>query len=451
MNLLNSTERVIDETPQSTEFKDGRKVSYPTEGFIFVLPILAILTAIIIRPQDFVAGLEGAPLVLILILPSLVFGLARKIISRWSIKLPQNYFLLAFLVMILVSNVMNGQLNNGLDQLLIFSKRAAFYLVCILYLDSMKKIRVVMDFIVVLSVLLAIQGIDQARTGIGWAGQHLPQGYTEIRINWIGDWDGPNVLALLFVIALAFCFEYFLGRTSKARRAFGAVAGAFLLYGIFLTNSRGGYIAMIAMLLFYFRSRFKLRYAIPIGILAFLLWQNYAPGRMSGQMQTEASAMERLWIWEQGVVLIRQNLAWGVGKGRFTQYSYEHLLAHNNYIQTAAEVGLIGFFFWVGMIYFSLKGTYRLQRPPPGEVIKEEASIGRGLLAAMMGFCAATMFVTMELDVLYLLWGLCGAAVLASRQPSIRDCTRAGKLDFLLVGASTMGVLVLMYLIVVFL
>lgn len=421
-------------------------------GFIY-----AYIVTQFIRPQDWVSGVEGSRVVLYLLIPAILVGLVKKFSSGRSIKLPQNYFVFGFLFMVLASNILNATAENGIDQFVLFVKRSLVFFIFLLYLDTPRKIRRVLDFVVLMALFLAIEGIFQAKTGVGLAGQTLMPGYEEVRIRWIGDWDGPNVLAVLFVAGFGFCLEYMLnGYSSIHRKAFALISGGVLFYAVYLTNSRGGYLALVFTVVVagFKRTGLKLKYILPAVAVLFLVLQFAAPKRMSGQHSKEESARERLWLWEQGISMTMDKPLYGVGKGNFKKQSYQNLVAHNNYIQQAAEIGLVGFFVWLGIMYFSFKGVYMVLRQDAAPALDEDdlqelRMVGGALLTSLAGFAAATMFVTMEFDLLWILWGLSGAAVLAADGCGFNVRKDIRLSDLLGIGAGATGVLAVIFLLVV--
>jgi O-antigen ligase len=268
-----------------------------------------------------------------------------------------------------------------------------------------------------LAVVLAVQGIQQAITGVGWAGQLLHPSYKDIRILWVGDWDGPNVLAILFVIGLAANLNYIFGRWSPATRVSGLVSSAFLMIGLYLTNSRGGMLALLATIGAYSLHRIRDVIAILGCAVLVVCVIAYAPSRMAEVNTVESSAHARLWLWETGILLVRSHPLWGIGKGQFQYHTYGNQIAHNNYIQVAAETGLVGFFFWSAIFYCSFKGLYQLQRLRAETPDQERlVSLSRAILLATTAFASATFFVTMELDILFVIWGLCSALIVTGRR-----------------------------------
>jgi O-antigen ligase len=253
---------------------------------------------------------------------------------------------------------------------------------------------------------------------VGWADQGLHGASSQIqqssiyeyeeygsRIFWIGDWDGPNVLALVFLFAIPFCLEnIFKVSNRKFKRLLYLTTLILLTLGLKLTNSRGGYIAFICILAVFILMRFKIKYwpvvIVPLLLLIFI----FSPKRMAIMDTGESSAHERTWLWEQGLNLGRENPVFGIGKGRFGQYAEK--IAHSNYITNFAEIGYFGLFIFVALLYFSLKNAYLVYKLARKNDL-ELSSLSRIILITTIGFYIATFFVSMELDILYVILALC--------------------------------------------
>ncbi len=61
--------------------------------------------------------------------------------------------------------------------------------------------------------------------------------------------------------------------------------------------------------------------------------------------------------------------------------------AHNSYVLAAAELGIVGLFCWIGLLYCSFKGLSVIQLREP-----RYYNYALGLQSSMVGFCAAAFF-----------------------------------------------------------
>ena len=385
-----------------------------------MIGIYAYLVALFIRPQDFMPFMLGFPVVDYIAGFTLLIAFMRLIQQKRSIAAPQNYFIILFLLVVFLSNIVNNNLNTAIEQFIVSLKRVAIFFMFFVILDSSQKLKWTINFIVIAVVILAIQSIYQSIHGIGWAGQSLGGGDIVTRVNWIGLWDGPNVLCLLFVIVLPFTLEFAFGPYSALWRLINLLFTALLSCGIYLTNSRGGFFGFLAVLFFYFLTKFKnKKKAAIVGLFlgliiisSFASFGSFAPSRM-GEIRGEASAHERTWLWEQGLNLFREKPILGIGKGQWRE------VGHNNFVEYITEMGLAGAFIYVSLIYLSFKALYIIQRLKPND-IKGDIIIlpllARALLISMIGFNVVTFFVSMEHGILFVWLALCAVTLLIARQ-----------------------------------
>src|SRR3546814_2676185 len=103
----------------------------------------------------------------------------------------------------------------------------------------------IMWMISLCAVVLTIHGIGQVGLGQGWTGMPTVQ---DGRIQYVGIFSDPNDLAMLFIMAVPMTL-LMAGRGGLLglRRVFWWAAALTLLYGVYLTNSRGAFLAVMAM------------------------------------------------------------------------------------------------------------------------------------------------------------------------------------------------------------
>lgn len=378
--------------------------------------VFAYLIEMYIRPQDWAPFMYAFPLVTVIASLTLIIALFYFARRGNSVLLPQVYFIIVYLVLVLLSNVFNGDAGFGFQQLIEYAKRASLFFAILFILEHSKQLKMVFQLIVFLSVILSIQVMLQSKYGIGVQGQVFrgPEGN---RVSWIGAWDGPNVLCLLFVLAIALSLG-FVSRTYKIHyRIINLVFIGFLLQGVYLTNSRGGYIGLLVVVAFFLwdkiirgkRLSIKLCSLLLICLLGSVVLQ-LGPSRVSELNSKESSAHERTWLWEQALNETRERPVFGVGKGQF--YASSHAFAHNNFVQNMVEMGLPGLFIYMCLVYLSLKGLFIIIRQKSISPKNAELrSLVYALFVSMIGYIVVTFFVTMELDILFVWFGLCAATV----------------------------------------
>src|SRR3546814_17662568 len=95
------------------------------------------------------------------------------------------------------------------------------------------------------AVVLTIHGIGQVRLGQGWTGMPTVQ---DGRIQYVGIFSDPNDMAILFIMEIPMTL-LMAGRGGLLglRRVSWWEAALTLLYGVYLTASRGAFLTVMAM------------------------------------------------------------------------------------------------------------------------------------------------------------------------------------------------------------
>ncbi len=409
--------------------------------------IFLYLVSLYVRPQDWVPSLMGMPTNDILIPLGLVIGFMNYSQNPSEFQIPQIKLLVFYLVVIFLSTFISVDAGTAIEQFIIFLKRVLVFIMVVWLVNTKEKLISVVYMVFLMSIFLAYQAILQALTGESWGGLTSYPGYTEIRVRWYGDWDGPNVYGLLFVISAAMSIDLFARKTnSLGVKLFGMGLFGLFMYAIYFTNSRGAVLAVICALIFYFKSYFKLWKAVLLGVAVISAIVLVGPSRMSEVSSSESSAGERVWLWEQGLEMLVDNPLLGIGRGQFAAASELKLIAHNNYVQNFAELGLLGFFCFTAILWFSFKGNYYVSKQVEGLDGRIVAANGM-LTAALIGYLATTFFVVMELDLLYFVLGLSAAAYLVARKESDQvPVVLLSKKDLLIIISGMFGLIFMIWL-----
>jgi hypothetical protein len=153
--------------------------------------------------------------------------------------------------------------------------------------------------------------------------------------------NDPNDFAQLIVSLIPLLF-FFWKKGNPLNYLFILPSIGYLIYGMYLTHSRGGMIALLGVLVF--ASRRKIG-TIPAGIIAAAGFAAASAVDWSGgrEVSVEAGA-GRMEAWAVGIGLMKQYPLFGVGFNRFTEYFM--VTAHNTVVVCAAELGTFGLFWW---------------------------------------------------------------------------------------------------------
>jgi O-antigen ligase len=219
-------------------------------------------------------------------------------------------------------------------------------LVCNL-VRSPKRYALFVSAVIALSVYLAIYSMC-----LFFGGDTIVQDGV-LRSQGTGIFGDPNDLAATIVPALALIWVRF-GDAAKAGKTVYLLAGATLLAATLLADSRGGMVALTTMFAAFVLTAKMSRTTKALTLAGAALLFLVGSGRMMNFDSQEASANSRFWFWDNGLQQLQMHPLFGVGYGQFASVN-SGMVAHNSFVQCFAELGLVGYFFWIGSIYVSLR------------------------------------------------------------------------------------------------
>src|SRR5690606_28660361 len=165
------------------------------------------------------------------------------------------------------------------------------------------------------------------------------------RVRSWGFLNDPNDFAQAIVMALPMLFGARLeGRA--LRNLFRVwLPAAILVYAVWLTRSRGGVLGLGIILAYGMLHRTgPVRAGIAVTLLALVAMATGATGGR-GYSSGEASAGGRIDAWSEGLTMLSANPLFGVGYGNFIEH--HEYTAHNSFVFAFAEIGLVGYAFWL--------------------------------------------------------------------------------------------------------
>jgi putative inorganic carbon (HCO3(-)) transporter len=237
--------------------------------------------------------------------------------------------------------------------------------------------------------------------------------FSDLRPGWVtGD---PNyfTVSALACLPLAVC----LIRKGQPtwERWFCVGSAALSLMAVTLAASRGGFIGLVAAAVFLlWRSR-HLGFRGVVGIALLVLLSFLSPVSpverlLSPTSSDQDAADSRLIVWKGALRIIATHPIFGIGLGNFKEAvsAYEdpgrtvESLAHNSYLEIAAELGIPGLLVFLCMLLATLRSLERVRNTTrkAGPILISQAAIG--IQASLLGSAVAIFFVTAYLQ--KLLW-----------------------------------------------
>ncbi len=168
-------------------------------------------------------------------------------------------------------------------------------------------------------------------------------------------------------------------------------------------SSRGAQLALaIQCILMFYRKLFRMKVIIGIAATAFLVI-TFLPEEQKvrfTEMGEDKTSQQRLLYWENGIEMIKNHPALGIGYFNFIPYYERYFhedmlypeaeLPHNIFIQIGTDAGLLGLSIYILLLLrFFQKPSYHHKIDDP---VYRAAS--KGIALGMLGFVVAGQFVT---------------------------------------------------------
>ena len=370
--------------------------------------ILVYVVLVIVRPQEYpgLVDLEWPILQIAFVAAFLAWAIsARKTFADAPYPLA-----IGFLVACMLSEVANGWSGGAIAQATQFGPIIMSFIMLSHAVTTRKRLSIAMFTFVACSCVLALHGVEQVQTGIGWTGMPLVQ--DDGRIQYVGIFSDPNDLGLLFVSVLPMAF-YLSSRGGLLglARLLWLAAAALLLYGIYLTNSRGAMLAVAVVTGAWLWMRRGIVTAVVVGGLG-LAGMTMLPSRLRELDASESSAAGRVDAWYEGLQMFISQPLFGVGAGNFTEHNY--LTAHNSFVLVLAETGFFGFTIWLAFVGYCFRMMLTIYRHQPvladaaaEAEWKTERTIAGTLFLTLCGLFAAAFFLSRSYTiVLYMITAL---------------------------------------------
>lgn len=387
-----------------------------------------------LRPVEmFAPDLAAFRPMMILWLVAFLSAVARAIERREVASRPANFVLLALLMAVIgLSQVANGWAGGALASIADFSTSAMLFVLTALNLTTIERVRTTGIVLLMCMVVLAIYAISAYHYGFMADLLLLRQGSelvgTEVdpprtpfedveglyfwRARGLGFLNDPNDFGQAIVMVLPFLWGLYEQRRTFRFVLLASLPASALLYAIFLTHSRGALLGFVALFVFAAHKMLGTVRLIGLALVAAVVISGLVVGER-GFTTKEESAAQRVEAWWAGIVMLKNKPVLGVGHGNFLDH--HELTAHNSFVLAFAELGLLGYFLWIGLLVIAYKGLSQVVRlAPPDSREHKQATLLRD---SFIGFMACAWFLSRTYQPgLYLLLALCASATWCAGQ-----------------------------------
>lgn len=375
--------------------------------FLFILANAMLF----IRPSELVPELGEVELYRYVIAACLLVSLpavVQQVFSRSLGVPPVAACVLGLFPAVILSHLANGNGEEAFEQGTSFLKIVAYFLLVLSLITTTARLRQFLCWLGVFCAILTVIAVVRYHSSFGTPSQQPPpepessvsslepkekkktMNHVAVaekvrdpetgvlvdvqRMCGTGIFNDPNDLALVLVTAIPLCLWWLTDPKRKSTRPLCIALILLFAYALFLTHSRGGLLALMAGLGALFYLRFGPAKAILAGMLALPIPLVVFAGRMTSISTSEGTGQTRIQLWSDALFYFQQQPLFGVGLDNYGSVSSH--VAHNSYLHSYVELGMLGGTFFVGAFYFALHGLYRArsaQQTPGAENLPERA------------------------------------------------------------------------------
>jgi putative inorganic carbon (hco3(-)) transporter len=405
--------------------------------FFFILVI--VLTYL--RPVEvFIPALAEARVGLIVAMLALIVASVSRLNARDRAFDNKHLLLLGvFVFAIFASQATRGWLGGAISSVASFAFSGVFFALGCMNITNLDKLKSTMRALIFCATALAFFSVFSYHTGFmsevlvlrqttpaaelfGPAAMGIlspTEDFAKLwlwRIRSFGFLSDPNDFAQFLLLGLFFNLA-FIEKVKFLKALFISLPTAgLLLYAVYLTHSRGAILGLGAMLFVLCYTKygvFKTALFFTPPFVGALVLSVVSGGREFSA--GEESAGGRIAAWSEGLVMLKNRPIFGVGFESFTDH--HAYTAHNTFVLCFAELGLVGYFAWLGLLIFVLLGLKDSLTRLKGDSHKELSKWTGVIAVAIIGFMTCSFFLSRTYSpTLYILLAMGAVAARLTKQ-----------------------------------
>lgn len=369
----------------------SNRVKEPLSGAYFWL--LVFLLVYCGRPEDYIPGVAHLHLAKV----AGMFALIAFVMSLGQLKrgLPRETGLLILLLIqfglaAILSPVYKAR---AVQVTFEFSKAVLIIVVMVLAVTTWDRLRKLLFIqagaVAVIGAVSVLKGKLYGRRLMGVVG---------------GIYANPNDLAIALVLCLPLCLFFMFWTRSRSRKLLWAGAALIMTYGVFLTASRAGFLALLIVALiclWEFGVKGGRSYLIPLTVVAVVLMIVLAGknttqrlsdtfGSQGDYEHAHGSAVARKALLIKSLEVTLEHPIFGIGPGDFQIISGQWNQTHNVYTALSSEAGLPALILFLAMYGYSFSNLREVRRKaPPGSAV---FLLAQALRASLIAYAPAAFF-----------------------------------------------------------
>jgi len=312
---------------------------------------------------------------------------------------PQARAFLIFFALATASWLTLGRSPSATTMLAIYGSHLLFLVTTVSIVDSLPRLRWTLLAAVAAMGFVSLYVLRDWQLGSAVYGLSYRPGYVA------GD---ANFFTASVLLCLPVTLVLLWREKNMPVRIFCLVCLVVTLGAITLAASRGGFLGLlVAMTWLLWHSRNRMRNLLLVGLCMglFLAVSPLSPiERFLHPDNSDTSSVRiHLELWQAGMKIVRDHPLTGIGVGQFKSAvgAYSSVkdlsrLAHNTYLEIAAEMGIPGLILFLATFWFSFRALNEVRMADYPDSAKWLSSAATGIQAGLLGFAVAAFFVSAE-------------------------------------------------------
>ena len=321
------------------------------------------------RPYELIPGLSGlSSIAFILAIATLLIYLPTQISSEGSLTILSTevkcvLFITFWALLTMPLAKSPGTVWETFNDT--FNKVIVMFIVMVNTLRTPARLKGLMWLSIGVGVMLSFQAVELYR-----AGEFAAEGY-RVSVEYGGMFGNPNDLAMHLVIVTPMAFAFGMAAKKMSARILYFGLTFLLIIGNMVTQSRGAFLALIAVATVLVwklgkKQRFKV---VLISLVVGILFIAVAPGDYGKRilsifipsLDPVGSSDQRKELLELSLIVTLRN-PWGIGLGNFPIVGVRNLQTHNAYTQVSSELGWLAFACYLILIVSPLRKLGAIER-----------------------------------------------------------------------------------------
>ncbi|QQY80034.1 O-antigen ligase [Keratinibaculum paraultunense] len=312
-------------------------------------------------------------------------------------KDPVDIPIIMYAILILISTITSIDPSGSFRDLAIHLTSIGFVFVIVNNIKTKEDFNKFVTLLVIAATLVALYGLYQYKVGVEMEDKWVDvSSNPDVKARVYSVFGNPNVLAEYLIMIIPISLSLFWYSKKIHKKGIFLITSLILTIVLVLTLSRGGWIGFaFGIFMFVLLVEKKLLLGIiPIALLGlYFLPQNIINRILTIGSLKDSSNAYRIRLWKITLEIIRDNWLIGVGFGyipfKATFETYIRTMpayhSHNTYLQTMAEMGVLGLIVFIIFIFVLYKYAIKRLMKTEDKYIKTMAG---GVLAGLSALLA---------------------------------------------------------------